>query len=80
MKKLFILFLLLAFANNFIPAEKTINSTEIHIVRPGETLWSIAKNNKPENMDIREYIDRLEKYNKITADIKVDQEIEILKF
>lgn len=34
-------------------------------VNAGDTLWSIAKNNMPENSDIREYISELKSLNEL---------------
>jgi len=36
-------------------------------VNSGDTLWSIAKNNMPENSDIREYISELRRLNELNG-------------
>lgn len=36
-------------------------------VNAGDTLWSIAKNNMPENSDIREYISELKSLNELNG-------------
>lgn len=50
----------LAFAN----VEKLVNISEYTVVR-GETLWSIASENKKDGQDIREYIYELRKINEL---------------
>lgn len=77
MKNLVIIILLLIILMN--AREKTYTfATDTYTIQQGETLWSIAKQYKPADMDIREYIDLLERTNGITANVQVNQEITIL--
>ncbi len=34
-------------------------------VQPGDTLWQIARNHSPANMDIREYIYQIQEINNV---------------
>lgn len=44
----------------------------------GDTLWSIAEDNLPNKMDIRDYVYQISKLNNVTADtIKDGQDIKI---
>jgi hypothetical protein len=76
-RALTILIILLLIALTF----KTINTTEHNFkeieytVAYGETLWSIAEDYCPEDMDIREYIDKLH----ISPNIYEGQTITILE-
>ncbi len=57
-----------------------VESTFSYYVTSNETLWSIAGKYRPEHMDIREYIDLLEKENNIdNCIIYPGQELKILK-
>ena len=54
--------------------------TEDYIVSSGETLWDIAKENKKEKQDIREYVYELRKLNNIDdCIIHEGQVIKIIK-
>ena len=53
--------------------------TEIYTVKPGDTLWSIALEHKPEEMDTRQYIRKLKKANPgLTAEIMPGEAVEIV--
>lgn len=59
-----------AHQNNAIPAPGiTI------VVLPGDTLWSIATQQAPKNMDVREYIWQIEKLNNISASLQPGQRL-----
>ncbi len=45
--------------------ESTVESFKLITVRAGDTLWSISKIHSPGNIDIREYIYKIEKLNNI---------------
>lgn len=49
-------------------------------VAPGDKLWTICREYCPSNMDIRDYISRVEEYNGITADIYPGQRINVFKY
>ena len=40
--------------------------TETIVVKSGDTLWSIAEEYKPNNVDVREYIHDIKKLNKMS--------------
>lgn len=50
----------------------------IYVVQPDDTLWKIADEYCPKNMDKREYIFNLKKANAITGYIQPGDHIEIL--
>ena len=50
-----------------------------YTVKSGDSLWSIAEENKPNSMRYDEYIYDVMERNNIMSDIKVGQEIEILR-
>lgn len=53
---------------------------EDYIVTSGETVWSIASENKKDGQDVREYIYELQKVNKLeNYMIYPGQEIKIIK-
>lgn len=43
----------------------TVERYEIISVNDGDSLWTLAKNHVPKNMDIREYIYHVAKYNDV---------------
>lgn len=49
-----------------------------YLVEPGETLWEIAEEYCPENMDICEYLYEIEQLNDITSELSIGQEITLL--
>lgn len=56
--------------------EFNVTGTDTYLVSGGDTLWSIAAENTPEDEDIRDYMTLMKKYNEgLTADIKVGQMI-----
>ena len=50
---------------------------ESYIIKSGDTLWSISKKYKPENVGYREYIYELRKSNGIDSNIYPGQIIKI---
>ncbi len=48
-----------------------------YTVREGDTLWEIATLFGPDDVDVREYIELLQKHNNITANIQPGEIIEI---
>ena len=36
-------------------------------VTPGDTLWSIAQKNNPENKELRTHVREIQKYNKLAS-------------
>lgn len=58
----------LASVSVFISASSldTATTYKSFIVQRGDTLWSIASEYSPEDMDIREYINEIEKVNPIS--------------
>lgn len=55
--------------------------TETHVIAVGETLWDIAREYCPEDMDIREYIDDITTRNRLNgAVIHEGETIEILTY
>lgn len=70
---LVIVFLLLSFIFlsflNFSSARDVKSKTYISVeVMPGDTLWQIAKDFGPADMDVREIIYNISKLNNVTAD------------
>lgn len=59
-------------------AERRIEEVDTHIVSAGENLWSICKEYKGD-MDLREYIFEVQKYNNCSANLQVGQEITLIK-
>ena len=53
--------------------------TESYFVKPGDTLWSIALEDKEPGQDTRKYIDEIKRINGISALIYEGQEILIIK-
>ena len=51
---------------------------KIYIVQPNDTLWEIADEYCPKNMDKREYIFNLKKHNGLGDYIQPGEHIEIL--
>lgn len=56
--------------------EKRVIAT--HTIVAGDTLWSICKEYKPANMDLREYIDQVQKYNNISCNLQIGQSIDLI--
>ena len=52
--------------------------TEFITVQQGETLWTICREYCPDNMDIREYIDKIQRLNNISWQIYKGQKIKML--
>jgi len=47
-------------------------------VTPGDTLWTLASDNNPNNKDIRNLVHEIKKYNKLNSNtIQVGEEIHI---
>lgn len=51
---------------NYVFAERGITEISV-IVKPGDTLWSIAAENNPDNEDIRTLVHRIKRHNRITS-------------
>ena len=49
-----------------------------YTVKPGDTLWAIATLFGPDDVDIRKYIDLLQKHNNITSNIQPGDILEIV--
>ncbi len=49
-----------------------------YVVQEGETLWSIAKDYCPDDMDIRDYICEIQRINNIESNIYAEQTIVVL--
>lgn len=63
---------------SIVKADNTVY--ENYIVTSGETLWSIASENKKDGQDVREYIYELQEINNIgNCMIYSGQEIKIIK-
>lgn len=81
MKKLLIIALTLIIATTVIGCgEKEYNwTTAEHYVLPGETLWDIAKEYCPEDMDFRYYIELVKDHNNMTtSELRAGQTIDML--
>jgi len=52
---------------------------DVYQVMPGDTLWGICTQYRPDHMDIREYIYNVEQFNNCTADLQVGQIIKLIK-
>lgn len=50
----------------------------VHIVAPGETLWDMAQNYCPEDVDCRDWIDRVSAINGIDGYIYPGDELVVL--
>lgn len=54
------------------------NLNEVLVVSPGESLWSIAVNHKPESMDTRKYVSLLREVNQLNnSDIRAGDVLEL---
>lgn len=62
--------------------QPSMNSCEweetTYIVESGDTLWNIAKENCPDSVDVRDWIDTVSEMNNITGSIHPGQTITIL--
>lgn len=80
-----ILFLMAGIIVKFLASKLFASSTiqyqtEEYVVSAGETLWSIACENKKDNQDVREYVYQLRQLNDIDNCIIVPgQTIQIIK-
>lgn len=73
------LILLIAIAVNVVAdCNKADLQKKIYVVQPDDTLWEIADEYCPKNMDKREYIFNLKKANAIDGYIQPGDHIEIL--
>lgn len=52
--------------------------TETVTVKEGDKLWNICEEYCPKDMDIREYISKIEALNGINADIQAGQKINVI--
>lgn len=52
----------------------------VYTVKEGDTLYSIAKEFKPKEMDVREYVHKIRELNDINPIISVGEDIIILKY
>ena len=59
--------------------ELFFEESEVYTVEAGDTLWSVCKTYKPEDMDLREYIFEVCKFNNCTPKIRAGQKITMLK-
>lgn len=50
-----------------------------YIVQPGDTIWDIAEQYCPSDMDIREWIYEVREINRIDCLIRPGQELQIIK-
>lgn len=74
-----VLFFIL-FTMNCKSIAKEYRNTELYEVAKGETIWSIARENKQDNEDIREYVSKVREINNnLSCDLRIGQTIEILK-
>lgn len=81
MKKLLIIALTIIIATSIIGCSGQDHSWTIeeYYVEPGDTLWGIARQYCPDDMDIREYIYEVEEYNNMpTSGLRAGQTIDVL--
>lgn len=64
-------------ATSLAPVPKVELEGKTYTIMQGDTLWSIADEFCPNEMDLREYINKLESENGITADIYPGQIITV---
>lgn len=75
-----VIFILLVISIFNLCFAKTEVETEEYVVSVGETLWSIARENKKDGQDIREYIYELRQLNSLDdCMIYPNQVIKIIK-
>ena len=56
----------------------TVERYEIISVNDGDSLWTLAKNHVPKDMDIREYVYHVAKYNDVDpGDLKPGEKIKL---
>lgn len=80
-KKLLLMFLIVVIIINivgFIDKGDIEWNTKIYKVKSGDTLYGIAERYCPETVDIRNYVYKIKKINKIGSIIYPYQEIKIL--
>ena len=66
-------------SKEYVDTRKGVDyNTFEYTVTEGETLWTIAEEYCPEDMDIRKYIYEVEKLNDITAELSIGQTIILL--
>ncbi len=74
-----LVFLIIAIFNISI-AKSNEAETMAYIVNKGDTLWTIAEENKSNNKDTRQYIYELKRINNMTtSNIYEGQELKIIK-
>ena len=75
-----IVFLIVTFFGTSIARTQEEAETILYTVNNGDTLWNIAKDNKAENKDIRQYIYELKKINNMkNSNIYEGQTLKIIK-
>ncbi|WP_211747870.1 LysM peptidoglycan-binding domain-containing protein [Paenibacillus sp. Marseille-Q4541] len=73
-----VVFLSLTGFMNVITNASKVVSYEKFVVSYGDSLWSIATNHKPSQMDTREYVEQIKKLNIMaTSDIQTGQVINL---
>jgi Tfp pilus assembly protein FimV len=68
----------LLFLSSAVQATGDVTETDTYRVRPGDTLWQIARTHGPENADTRRIVAAIEKLNEIEGSLlQAGQVIEI---
>lgn len=71
-----VILLLFIFIYCFSYSKLEVVAEEIYVVKKGDTLWDIAKEQIDENVDVRDYIHLIKEYNDgLTPNINVGQSI-----